>query len=75
MSLLTQALVAERYGLRLNTQQLAEALGVSKGGLTNMISAGTCPVPTYKDCGQRWADYRAVAEHLDACADRAKANA
>lgn len=67
MSLITQAFIVERYGLRLNVDQLAEVLGISKGAVYNQISAGTCPVKTYIDGGKRWADYRDVADHLDQC--------
>lgn len=66
MSLVSQALVFERYGARLGVEQLAEVLGVSKGALYNQFSAGTCPVKTYVDGGKRWADFRDVAAHLDA---------
>lgn len=67
MSLFTQALIAERYGLRLDMKQLAEVLGIKPGTLANWVSAGSCPVKTYLDGGKRWADYRDVADHLDAC--------
>jgi Helix-turn-helix domain len=67
MSLITQAFIVERYGLRLTAEQLAEVLGITKPSLYNQISAGTCPVKTYLDGGKRYADYRDVAEHLDAC--------
>jgi hypothetical protein len=66
-SLITQAFVAEKYGLRLNTAQLAEVLGISRAAVLNQTSAGTFPIKTYKDVGQRWADYRDVAEHIDNC--------
>jgi hypothetical protein len=67
MSLITQAFVVERYGMRLNMEQLAEVLGIAKASLYNQLSAGTCPVKTYLDGGKRYADYQHVAEHLDAC--------
>ncbi len=67
MSLITQAFIVERYGLRLNVEQLAELLGISKGAVYNQISAGSFPVKTYLDGGKRWADYRDVAKHLDEC--------
>ena len=67
MSLVTQMIVAEKYGARLGMEQLAEILGVSKGALYNQVSAGRCPVKTYLDGGKRFADFRDVAEHLDAC--------
>jgi predicted DNA-binding transcriptional regulator AlpA len=63
--------LVKTYGLRLNMEQLAEALKLSRGSVYNKISAGTFKVPTYLD-GQRWADARDVAAHLDRC--RATAN-
>lgn len=65
MSLVTQMIIAEKYGIRLTVEQLAELFGISKGAMANLISAGECPVKTYKDGGKRWADYRDVAAHLD----------
>lgn len=58
------------YGLRLNLAQLAEVLGVSRSAIRNKIAAGTFKVPTYVD-GQRWADARDVALHLDSCREGA----
>lgn len=66
MSLVTQAFLFEKYGPRLNAEQLAEVLGISKAALYNQISSGTCGVKTYLESGKRWADYRDVAEHFDA---------
>jgi predicted DNA-binding transcriptional regulator AlpA len=71
MSLHSQALIFETYGPRLSMDQLAQVLGVSKQSLYNQISAATCPVRTYLDGGRRFADYRDLAEHLDACRARA----
>ena len=65
MSLITQAFVFERYGPRLNMAQLAAMLDIQKTTLANKVSAKTCPVKTYLDQGQRWADYRDVAQHFD----------
>lgn len=65
MSLMTQAFIVEKYGLRLNAEQLAEVLGITKAALYNQLSSQTCPVKTYLEAGKRWADYRDVAEHLD----------
>lgn len=65
MSLFLQALVFDKYGPRLNVEQLAEVLGLSKGAIYNQISAGTIPVKTYLDAGKRWADFRDVAEYFD----------
>ena len=71
MSLLTQAFIIEKYGLRLNAGQLAEGLGITKPALYNQISAGTCPVKTYVESGKRWADYRDVAEYFDSVRQQA----
>lgn len=71
MSLFTQALVADKYGLRLGVEQLADVLGISKGAVYNQLSAGGFPVKTYLDGGRRYADYRDVASHLDKCRELA----
>lgn len=74
MSFLTQAWLLEKYGPRLNLEQLGEVLDLSVNTIYNQMSAGTFPVPTYKE-GQRYADYRDVATYLDECRDRAKTRA
>lgn len=71
MSLLTEALIFDKYGPRLTSKQLAEFLGVAERTLYNQIAAGTCVVPTYIDGKARYADCRDVAAHLDACRARA----
>lgn len=71
-SLVTQMIVAERYGLRLDTKQLGDVLGLAEGTVRNRISARTLGVPTYEDGGRRWADYRDVAEYLDNMRDAAR---
>lgn len=71
MSLITQAYIVERYGLRLNAEQLAEVMGITKPALYNQLSAGTCPVKTYMEHGKRWSDFRDVAEYLDRCRETA----
>lgn len=65
MSLVTQAFIFERYGPRLNAEQIAEVMGITKPALYNQISAGTCKLKTYLDAGKRWADYRDAAEYFD----------
>lgn len=70
-SLVTQMIIAEKYGPRLSIEQLAQVLGLSKGAVYNQISGGTFPIPTYIDSGKRWADYRDVAAHLDNCREDA----
>lgn len=71
-SLVTQMIVAEKYGPRLGIEQLAEVLGITKGAIYNQISANTFSITTYVDGGKRWADYRDVAQHIDDCRQRAK---
>lgn len=65
-SLVTQMCIFEKYGARLGTDQLAELLGQSRGGVLNAISARTFPIPTYLEGQRRFADFRDVAAHLDA---------
>lgn len=65
MSLVTQVMIADKYGLRLDTSQLAELLGITKHTLYNQFSSGTCPIKTYVEAGKRFADYRDVAEYFD----------
>jgi hypothetical protein len=65
MSLLTTALLFERYGPRLNMTQLAVLLEIAEPTLYNQISAGACAVKTYREGRQRFADVRDVAEYLD----------
>ena len=57
--------VAEKYGLRLNLNHLAQVLGITPGTVLNRISARTFDIPTYIDNGKRYADYRDVAAHFD----------
>lgn len=71
MSLVTQMLVAEQYGIRLDIETLGKAVGMKPGSIHNAISAGSFPIATYVDVGKRWADYRDVAAHIDACRERA----
>ena len=65
MSLASHALLFDKYGPRLTLAQLAEFLHVAESTLYNQISAGACPVPTYREGKVRFADVRDVAEYLD----------
>lgn len=65
MSLFATMLLAERYGLRMTMDQLAQELGMARGSVYNQISAGTFPIATYVESGKRWADVRDVAAHFD----------
>lgn len=71
-SLITQAFIFDRYGPRLSVAELAELLKLARGTILNQISAERFPITTYVDGGQRWADYRDVAAHIDGCRTRAK---
>lgn len=70
-SLVTQMIVVEKYGMRLDSKQLAAILNITPGALLNRISDGEMTIPTYKDGGKRFADYRDVAEYIDNCRSRA----
>ena len=64
-SILSQLILAEKYGLRLSMDQLAQELNQEKGTLMNRISKKTLGIRTYLDGGKRWADVRDVAAHFD----------
>lgn len=74
-SLVMQMIIVEKYGPRLNVEQLAGVMGLSKGAVYNQVSSGSFPIITYVDGGKRWADYRDVAAHLDQCRETARAAA
>lgn len=67
MSLITQMLIVEKYGLRLDIEHLAQVLSLTPASIRNQLSVGTFPIPTYKESGKRWADYRDVADYVDRC--------
>jgi predicted DNA-binding transcriptional regulator AlpA len=69
--LVMQWMLIETYGPRLNIEQLATVLGITKGAVYNQISAERFPIATYVDGGKRWADCRDVAEHFEQCRQRA----
>lgn len=53
MSLMTQAIVSDKYGLRMTMAQLADAIGLAKQTIYNQIAKGEFKVKTYVDGGQR----------------------
>jgi hypothetical protein len=75
MSLMLTAYLMEKYGPRLGTDELAQVLGISVKTLGNKLYRGEVEITTYKDQGKVWADCRDVAEYLDACRAKAKAEA
>lgn len=66
MSILTQMVLIEKYGIRVDLEGLASILDTTAANLRRRISEGTLTIPTYVDGGRRWADVRDVAEYLDA---------
>lgn len=66
MSILTQMVLIERHGLRVDLEALAKILDTTPANLRRRISEQTLEIPTYVDGGKRWADVRDVAEYLDA---------
>ena len=75
MSLVTQMLIAENFGLRVSIEQLADILKMARGTIYNQISAGTFPIHTFVDGKARFADYRDVAAYVDSCRSRVKVDA
>ena len=65
MSILSQMVLIEKHGLRVDLETLANILGTKASTLRNRVSDQTLEIPTYLDVGKRWADTRDVAEYLD----------
>ncbi len=65
MSLLHEAIIAEKYGLRLTVEQIGDALNLASQTIYNRIAKGQFSLPTYVDGGKRFADYRDLAAYLD----------
>ena len=72
---MTQAIVADKYGLRLTIEQLAEAMQLAKQTIYNQVAKNTFPIPTYVEGGKRFAAYQDVATYLDGCRVRATSGA
>ena len=72
MSYLRQAYLLDKYGLRLNMDQVADAIGLATNTIYNKIAQGRFKIPTYLDDGKRWADFSAVAAYLDSLAKSAE---
>lgn len=66
MSLLTQMILIEQHGLRVDLEKLAQILDTTAPNIRRKVSDNTFLIPTYIDGGKRWADTRDVAEYLDA---------
>jgi hypothetical protein len=61
----TEQMIVERYGVTLNTDQLAELLHMGKKSVTNSISADRFPITTFKAGKYRLAHASDVASYLD----------
>ncbi len=72
MSILTQMVLIEKFGLRVDLERLAKILDTTPPNLRRKISEGTFGIPTYVDGTKRWADVRDVAEYLDRCREEAR---
>ncbi len=73
MSLLAQLILAEKHGIRMDMQALADELGMSKATVMNQVSDGSLGIKTYMDKGKRWADVRDVAAYFDRAREKATA--
>ena len=72
MSMLNQMYLLERYGLRLNVEQLAEVMDSTPAAIHRRISDGTLEIQTYIDSKKRYADIRDVAQYMDLKRDAAR---
>lgn len=59
-------LLFETYGPTIGMKELATVLKKSPKTVDNLIRAGRCPIPTYREGGHRVASTLDVAEYLDA---------
>ena len=75
MSLLSQMVLIERHGLRVDLDRLAAILETTPANLRRKVSDGTLGIPTYLDGGKRWADTRDVAAYFDSQRERANLQA
>jgi hypothetical protein len=56
VSLLTQAIIAEMYGLRLTMDQLAETLSIAVNAIHGQFAKGIFDVPPYVEGKAGWLD-------------------
>lgn len=73
MSLLHEAIIAEKFGLRLTVEQLAKAINLAPQTIYNKIAKGEFRIPTYVDAGKRFCDYRDLAAYLDSARGQTQA--
>jgi predicted DNA-binding transcriptional regulator AlpA len=70
MSLMTHAYLIDKYGPRMNVDQLAEMMSIAPATIYNRISSGRFPIKTYIEGKMRYADLRDVVEYFDQCRSR-----
>ena len=73
MSLMHEAIIAEKYGLRLTVEQLGHAFNLAPNTIHNRIAKGEMAIPSYVDGKKRFFDYRDVAVYLDQLSGRTQA--
>lgn len=62
----------EKYGLRLNVEQIADVLDSTPSAIHRRISDRTFDINTYMDGKKRYADVRDVANYIDTMRDAAQ---
>lgn len=72
MSLLHEAIIAEKYGLRLTVEQFSHAINLAPNTIHNRIAKGELSIPSYVDGKKRFFDYRDVALYLDQMSGRTR---
>lgn len=70
MGLVTELLIAERYGMLLDFQALGALLNKSPGTLENQWHQGKLPFKMHKNGGRLVAHYADVAAYIDSIRSR-----
>lgn len=73
MALMTEAIIVEKYGLRLTTEQLGKCINLATNTIHNRLAKGDLPIHSYVDGKFRYFDYRDVADYLDRCRGQTQA--
>lgn len=62
----TEAILFKEYGTTLTVAELSTIMKIKQATVRNKISNETFPIPTYSSGRKRLADFRDVANYLDA---------
>ena len=73
MSLATQMMIADRYGVLLDIEDLADLLGYEPRYIQNLIYSDKLGIPTSKIGARTVAHYADVAAYVDSIRDAMKA--